>query len=156
MDKLAFLRQYLEQSERTLKRAKRFELNKADISRLLNEVTMPAFNKIAKELKPYFQIVKTRGFVNRGRILIQERSTSFLFHIYIDGTYCIYIEATTVFGTFPKGTNCRIFKESIRVEDYKLLTEEKIIELFSSVFAKRYEITERVVRAQEEELEENA
>ncbi|HEV7642796.1 MAG TPA: hypothetical protein VGO50_02535 [Pyrinomonadaceae bacterium] len=154
MDQLASLRQHLEQNERTRKRAKRFELSKDDISRLLNQGTMPALNKITAELKPYFQIVKTRGFVSRGRILIQEQNTSFLFQIHLDSTYSIDIVATTVFGTFPTCTNCRIFNESIRIEDYELLTEEKIIGLFSNVFTNRHEITERIVR-EEKELEEN-
>lgn len=150
MDQLASLRQHLEQKESTLKRAKPFELSRDEVLRLLNHVVMPALNKVAHELKPYFQIVKTRGFVNKARLLIQERRTSFVFQVDINNSYEIEIIAHTYFGTFPKDSYCRIFKESIRVEDFKLLTEEKIIESFTSVFPNRDEITEKVVREQEE------
>lgn len=154
MYQIASLRKYLEQNERTLKREKRFELSKQEVSRLLNEVTMPALHKIAEELKPYFSIVKARGFVNMGRILIQERRTSFLFQVRIDSTYYMSIEATTVFGTFPKGRNYQLFQERIEVENSELLTEEKIIETFNNIFINRHEITESKLREEKREPDE--
>lgn len=156
MNALEILREKLQQENpKVVPATETFSLSKEQASLFFDRTVIPAFLKIANELKELPVRTFTHKYSYSTGLLINDKESSFNFRIEIDNksgtieTSFNYQDDIITnryrWNKICRGDGITHRCETINLNEYETLTEERIIEAFTDCYPARREIAERIV-----------